>query len=161
MEAQEHRTLRVINLLVGEMADRDLDILKKIDKKIDRLRDDEEVMRIYADTIARHIPLIGSLPVAVDKDGMLVAMFERTRDVLAEMHAILSKKCDSARTAPELKPEDGVVEAYCEVMVTTAHLHDMVNELCWAIGEHDADFDEVVPGGPYGSVDDLMAALRA
>lgn len=161
MEAQEHRKLRAINRLVGEMADRDLDILKRIGKKIDSLRDDEAVMRIHAETIARHIPLIGSLPVALDKDGTLVAMFERTRDVLAEMHEILSKRCESARTAPELKPEDGVVEAYCEVMVTTAHLHDMVNELCWTIGEHDADFDVVAPGGPYSSVDQLMAALRA
>lgn len=161
MEALEHRKLRAINRLVGEMADRDLGILKRIDKKIDGLRDDEAVMRIHADTIARHIPLIKSLPVVLDKDGTLIAMFERTRDVLAEMHALLSKKCEAARTAPELKPEDGVVEAYCEVMATTAHLHDMVNELCWAIGEHDADLDEVAPGGPYSSVDQLMAALRA
>ena len=161
METQEHRELRAINRLVGEMADRDLDILKRIDKKIDSLRDDEAVMRLHADTITRHIPLIKSLPLVLDQDGSLVTMFERTRDVLAEMHAMMRKKCDAARSAPELKPDDGVVEAYCEAMGTTARLHDLVNDLCWAIGEHDADLDEVAPSGPYSSADDLMAALRA
>jgi hypothetical protein len=159
MNSQEAIELRMLNQMVGSIVRRDLNLLKTIDRTIDALREEKAKMDLHERMIAGQIERIKKINRVIDEDGSLISMLEETRDIFAAFHAKLKMKCDSARNAPELKPEDGVVEAYCDIIESAASLHNTINDLCWVIGEHDADFDKVVPGGPYKTPEELFAAL--
>jgi hypothetical protein len=161
MHSYEAAKLRTLNRMVGEGAQRDLGLLTTIEKTIDALQERKAEAHIHIDIISRAIAGARDYPEVIDEDGSIVEMWEKTRDVISKVHSIFSEMCDSAKCAPELHHDDGVVEAYCEFLDALAVLHNSINELCWTIGEHDADFAEVSPGGPYQSADDLIAALEA
>jgi hypothetical protein len=158
MNSREASKFRALNRMVGGVAQRDLNLLNTIDKTIDSLCELKAEMDILADTIQREIQRLKDTSGVIDEDGSIILMLEETRDVLGQSHAALIKQCATVRKAPELHPDDGVVEAFCEVLDSTAALHNAVNDLCWAIGEHDADLDEKLPGS-YSNADDLFAAM--
>lgn len=159
MTIREASKFRALNRMTEAVVQRDLSLLKRIDQTVDALSEDREAMDVLADAMEPEIARIKDIPNVIDTDGKIVPMLERTRDSLGNYHSLMKRKCEIARHAPELHPDDGVVEAYCSAMDAVARLHNAFNALCWAIGEHDADFDEAVPGGPYKTSDDLFAAL--
>lgn len=160
MNSQEAIELRKLNQMVGSIVQRDLKLLKTIDRTIDALREEKAELDLHAQMIAGQIEKIKKIERVIDEDGSLIPMLEKTRDIFAEFHAKLKRKCDFARNAPELKPEDGVVEAYCDIIDSAAALHNTINELCWVIGEHDADLEEELVG-PFDSVEELLRSLKA
>lgn len=157
----ETHKFRALSRMVDAAARRDLNLLNLIDKTVDALCESKAEMDYHADTISREVARVKLLPHVIDADGSVVEMLEKARDAMGNIHGALRKKCDSARHSLQLRPDDGVVEAYCAIIDSAAALHNAINDLCWAIGEHDADFDTVVPGGPYTNANDLIAALEA
>jgi hypothetical protein len=161
MQHQDEITLRKLNQMVGSVAKRDLTLLNEIDGTIDCLRDAKAEMDLYAQMTLAQVERVKNAANVLDENGSIINILEQSRDVFGELHSKLAAKSDAARTDPNLNPEDGVFEAYCDLMNSVAELHNAINELCWAIGEHDADFDPVAPGGPYKTADELLAALGA
>lgn len=160
MNTHEASKFRALNRIVGATA-RDLDLLEAIDETIAALDLIKEQMVYHTNTVNGEIDRIKSYGKVIDEDGSIIQSLEETRDSLGTVHAKFVRKCEAAKLAEELNEDDGVVEAYHDMLSATADLHNAINALCWAIGEHDADFDEVLPGGPYTSADELIAALEA
>lgn len=162
MKAREANKIRALNsMAVTFVRQRNLELLNDIDETIDALSEKREAFDILANEFEEGVERIKEAPGAIDPEGKICAMLEETRDQLGEIHRVWSAKCEVARNAPELHPEDGVVEAYCSAIDSVARLHNAFNAIAWAIGEHDADFDKVAPGGPYMNAKDLIAALES
>jgi hypothetical protein len=160
MTSREASKYRALNRMAETVALRDLNLLKIIDQTVDSLREDKAAMDVLADEICREILRVKDYHKVLDEDGSIVAMLERTRDSLDAFHKTLLEKCDVARNARELHPDDGVVEAYCETIDSAARLHNAFNDLCWAIGEHDVDAQNEW-SEPFESAKDMFRALKA
>lgn len=160
MNIREASKFRAFNRMVGALARRDLTLLNKIDETIDCLCEMKAEMDILADAIAREIEPVKAAPAVIDEDGKIISMLEQARDAMHSFGGAMKAKCEAARTAPELHPDDGVVEAYCELIASTAGLQNALNELCWAIGEHDVSTEDKWLG-PFDDVEEMLRALKA
>lgn len=98
---------------------------------------------------------------AIDKDGSVQELLDRTLDVLEQLQDQMKARCSSARGDQKLRPEDGVVESFVKVIDAMHDAHDAMNEFKWAILEHDADCSPLSGKGPFKSVDDLLAAINS
>lgn len=158
MNTHEVARFGALNRMVGATA-RDLDLLEQIDKTIAALELIKEQMGYHTKTVFNEIERVKSAPKVIDEDGSIIESLEGTRDILGSIHAKFLRKCEAAKNAKELHEDDGVVEAYYDMLNATSDLHNAINTLCWVIGEHDADFEPVAPGGPYSSPEELFAAM--
>ena len=97
----------------------------------------------------------------IDVDGTLCVTIEESESALSQFHGLLIAKRESARKAPELNGDhrDAVVTEYTGAISDIADLHNLMADLRWAIGEHDADLE--IPSGPaFSGRDDLKAYLE-
>lgn len=138
---------------------RELPLLRAIEETIDVLDLRCEGLHQANEAAERFIALLreDEKPVA-NSDVDLVALFERSRDAVAEAYEESSLKHICAINAPELEDEDGVVDAYALLLAELAALHDRLNTMCWLLREQEADHDEVLPG-VFSNADDLFAAM--
>ena len=97
----------------------------------------------------------------IDKDGKLQDVFEHTLDVLGQLHEGIQAKRQSANGDHQLRPGDGVVESFDRVISSIREAHESLNELFWAVLEHDADCSPLSGEGPFTSVDDMLASLKS
>lgn len=97
----------------------------------------------------------------IDKDGNVQSILERTLDVMEKLRDHMFAKRQSADEDRALRPDDGVVESFDRVITGICHAHDSINELIWAVLEHDADCSPLSGKGPFTSVDDLLAAIKS
>ncbi len=95
----------------------------------------------------------------IDADGSIRAMAEQALDVFCSAVQTMSSKRDAALRDGDLSHEDGVVESYDRVMEALTDSHGLINELNWAIMEHDADRSPLSGKGPFTSAKELLAAL--
>jgi hypothetical protein len=158
MNLHETARFQALSRMVGATA-RDLDLLGKIEKTISALNQIKEQMTYHTATVCSEIERVKTDPNVIDEDGSIIESLEETRDLLGTVHAQFVKKCEAAKKASELREEDGVVEAYYDMLNATADLHNAINTLCWTIGEHDVDLEDKTPHGPFSSADELFAAL--
>jgi hypothetical protein len=159
MNLREVDTLRALNTMVGRSTPaRTLNLIDAIDETISSVGQDAAEMRFNTQNIRLEIAKLPTVPQIIDEDGTLVEMFEQTREKLGFVHTCLKQKLLAAKHDARLCDEDCVVDAYNEIIEACADLHNAVNDLCWAINEHDADLSEVLPGS-FTSADALMAAM--
>ena len=97
----------------------------------------------------------------IDEDGTLCALFEEVESGLQGLHQLLIDKRDVARRAPELMGDhkSSVVDEYAAAIASVADLHNLMMDLRWAFGEHDADLEQPV-GSAISSSEDLKAYLE-
>jgi hypothetical protein len=95
----------------------------------------------------------------VDLSGDALTALEEARDALLDAYNALWILRQAAVGDPQPSPEDRVVEASDELLDAAAAAHHAMNDLCWALGEHDADFDKPLDG-VYTSADELITALK-
>lgn len=160
MKTHEASRFSALNRMVEAVAHRDLNLLNAIDETIDSLCSTRAEMDILTDALFREIDRLKELGAPIDQEGKFLPMFENGRDAIGEFYRTMEAKCNAARNAPELRADDGVVEAYCELLGSTAKLHNAINDLCWTIGEHDADFDKAT-GKMHTSTEQMFADLEA
>ncbi|WP_155121881.1 MULTISPECIES: hypothetical protein [Burkholderia cepacia complex] len=159
MIRMEVSRLRSFGQLVEFEASRSVDLIKAIDDTIYavcKLRDQADTL---AGEAAELIQSIKRAEGSIDADGEILRLLEHGRDALHTSYESLLRKKDAASRAPELKSEDGLVEAYEVLLDSVSAAHNIVNELCWTLGEHEAELDEVMDG-EYSSAEDLIKALR-
>ena len=158
MNASETSKFRALNRMVGATA-RDLELLDAIDETIAALDLIKEQMVFHTQTVNNEIERVKNNPHILDENGDVISSIEETRDIVGAVHAKFLSKCEAAQKDHHLHEDDGVVDAYYDMLNAAADLHNALNALCWVIGEHDADLERVAPSGPYSSAEDLFAAL--
>lgn len=95
----------------------------------------------------------------IDADGAIRASIEQTLDVSIAILGKMESARESAGKDNDLCHDDGVVESFDKVIAALTEAHETMNELNWAIMEHDADRSPLSGKGPFKSVDELIAAL--
>ncbi|WP_420955248.1 hypothetical protein [Burkholderia gladioli] len=159
MNPQEISHLRSFGEVVAFRADRSVDFLRMIEDTIYACcveRDEHNSLAGAALTFAQRIK---RLDAPVDADGVILAKLEKGRDALGAAYEAHKEKRQAAVDDPDLDEDDGVVEAYDDLLDALAAAHNAVNELCWALGEHSAEFSPVLEG-EFFSAEDLLASLR-
>lgn len=145
-------------------AARELSYLQAIEQTLDALLWDQKVLKMAAefavetsDRIKRTEP-----KEQLDKDGSLVGLFGQAQAKVEEYYLALIKKRDAALADPALTEEDGVAEAYTDTIALAADLHNALNDLRWAIMEHDAALSPT-DGKTYGAenLEGLFAELKS
>lgn len=159
MNMSEMGQLQAINRLVGSVAERDLNLLNAIDKTIDVFCARIGEMKVLTKVTYNFIEDVKKLEQPIDESGEAVADIEKTRETLAQVHANLSSQCERIQRSGRVDSEDGLIEVYREMIDSVAALHNATNALIWAVGEHDADFDEST-GEIYDSVEEMLTALK-
>jgi hypothetical protein len=158
MAALEIRRLKAFGNQVCGDAARDLELLRDIQATLDHLDVEQERARQQNLAAELFIQLVRDAPRAIDPEGEIVELFDGARDCVGEYHAHLVACRQSAIDDPALHEDDGIVEAYSALIDMIADLHNNLNSLSWAIGEHDADFDAPT-GKTYTSVEEMFADL--
>ncbi|MGN4069455.1 hypothetical protein ACS0Y7_33140 [Burkholderia gladioli] len=151
--------LRSFGQLVALEAARGLDLLKAIDDSIyavSKLRGQAEG---FAGEAAELIQMVKRINEPFDQDGAILRKLESARDSLHSSYLVVKEGRDVVARATSLKPEDGLVEAHDSLLDAIASAHNLVNELCWEVGEKSAEFSTVLEG-EFSSASDFLASLR-
>lgn len=139
----------------GEAA-RSLELLRAIDDAVEwlnRIRKKFEADTEYARATIARVNRLSPI-MQMDLAGAICIQFERAQSAVCDTHAALVAKRDAARSAPELREDDGVVDAYDGVIEAAINLHDALDTLRLCMLEHDADCEKGEPRKTY-SVDHL------
>lgn len=142
------------------LASRDLGLLRAINDTLDWIDVEAGRVRQLDSDAERFIQTIKSAKSPIVSDIDLVSLFDGARDAVGEAHAVLVIKHKCAMDDPALLDEDGIVDAYADLINGVAILHNRLNTLSWVIGEHNADFDKPT-GKAYTDVDAMFADMVA
>lgn len=159
MKRTDVTRLRSFSQKIEYKASRSLDLLKAIDDTIDACDALREIVTPVPGEVQQFLATLEEADRAVDRDGLILAKLEHARDFLGEAYRERLGRRASAAADPELNEDDGVVEAYDHLLSALEEAHNSLNELCWALGEHDADYDEVLDG-EFSSAEDLITAMH-
>jgi len=131
---------------VRDDAVRNLHILRAIDDTLANLKRMQKHLQAdadFAEEMAAAISKVDAPEKKIDESGELDERLYAAQGLVEELYKLLLEKQDVARTAKELTEEDGVAEAYTEVVSAAADLHNGLNTLRWAVSEHDAELSAV------------------
>jgi hypothetical protein len=148
---------------VSESTTKNIRLLKAIEQTVDWLvwvQNRAKADAAFASKAADHLKKCERVK-PIDEDGTLCALFEEVESGLQRLHQLLIDKRDVARRAPELKGDHktSVVDEYIAAIASVADLHNLMIDLRWAFGEHDADLEQ--PLGPaISSSEDVKAYLK-
>lgn len=148
---------------VSESTTKNIRLLKAIEQTVDWLvwvQNRAKADAAFAAKTADHLKTCERVK-PIDEDGTLCALFEEVESGLQGLHQLLIDKRDLARRAPELKGDHktAVVDEYIGAIASVADLHNLMMDLRWAFGEHDADLEQ--PLGPaISSSKDVKAYLE-
>lgn len=148
---------------VSESTTKNIRLLKAIEQTVDWLvwvQNRAKADAVFAAKAADHLKKCERVR-PIDEDGTLCALFEEVESGLQGLRQLLIDKRNVARSAPELQGDHktSVVDEYTAAIAAVADLHNLMMDLRWAFGEHDADLEQ--PGGPaISSAVDLKAYLE-
>lgn len=91
------------------------------------------------------------------KDILLIKSFEDPRFVAKLLYEILCKNYPSDKN---IISHENILSAYDEAINKSADLHDALDRLSRALGEHSSNFDKVLPT-EYKSAEEFIKALRS
>lgn len=92
---------------------------------------------------------------AIDPDGRIADLLRKGAAAAQRMHAEQVARRESARADPDLREEDGVVEAFSAFVDALAEVHNLLEDLRDTIETLDAERSPVV-GRAFGSADELV-----
>lgn len=141
--APSHRTLSDIgeDVLAG-VGRRNLELLRKIEVTIDGLCYDQTFfggIAQFARKLEEYLRA-ATLIKPIDEDGKGEESLLRAQAETKKYYDALIRRRESARRDPAVTEEDGLVDAFTSTIAVVAELHNAVNDLRWAVGEHDANF---------------------
>lgn len=94
-----------------------------------------------------------------DPEGAVVARLRLVMGVLTQFHGVEKSRLRSAESDKELCEADGVAESFRDYLGAIERAHDVVSSLADWIEEHDADFEQPLPG-KFETVEGLVAAMK-
>lgn len=148
---------------VSESTTKNIRLLKAIEQTVDWLvwvQDRTKADAEFASKAADHLKKCERVR-PIDEDGTLCALFEEVESGLQCLRQLLIDKRDAARRAPELDGDHktAVVDEYAAAIESVAEFHNLMIDLRWAFGEHDADLER--PLGPaISSSEEVKAYLE-
>ena len=128
---------------VRDDSTRSLDLLRAIDAtlaNLARLRKKLDADTEFAAGLLDALTAKQGRP-PIDPDDKLCEVLLEAQRGVERLHATLLSKQRSAETDADLRDEDGIADVYAEVVASAAALHNKLNDLRWAVGEHDADLE--------------------
>jgi hypothetical protein len=155
--------VNVASDIISSTANTSLVMLKAVDATVDALvRQQEE--------LGKFLGIVAELTTAVNEAEPTCPLDpeDRLHDGLSDVEGHLKVAVESmkarrnaAREDPRLvgEHEGAVVHEYDHLIDIAAQVHDAVQELRWAVLEHDADLDQPL-GEPTASLDELIARLE-
>ena len=142
-------------------ANRSIELLKAIETTVSSLCYDQAFYS-SVDTFSQHAidAINNSKPSApIDKDGGRRSKLLEAQEAVHRLYELMIIKKSSAMNDGRLTAEDGVVDEYGETISAIADLHNSLNDLRWAIGEHDAALSEKGNGVVLRSPKEVEAYL--
>jgi hypothetical protein len=155
----EREELKNFSLDIVSGSARSLELLRAIDGTLSWLVRLTENFYTDAKFAVSATEDILSLPNQIDGDHEITGTLENAQAAVYEVYELLIRKRGFARSDKQLKLEDGVDTAFTEAIVAAAELHNVLNELRWALLEHDADLSPI--SRPYSDSGELLKALAA
>ncbi|WP_103018132.1 hypothetical protein [Alicycliphilus denitrificans] len=139
-------------------AARNLELLAAIENTLDALSADTNLLHaIHAGYREIHEKLEGTAT-AIDEGGRIQGILDKAGASCARIYHDACQRHQSACQDPQLRPDDGVADAYSAFIDALRELHDTIEYLREWIATHDAVLQPTT-GTVYASADDLFAAL--
>lgn len=145
---------------VQAYAGRTLDLLQAIEKTVDYLVENRDLIRVLSVGISDALEKLQaeSIEVPLDPEGRVCELFSGCLDAIARMHHNSQRRRAAAAADGRLRHDDGVVEAYDAFIAALNDAHQDVHDLKDWIETHDALLEQPV-GGAFVDVDDLFLAI--
>ena len=153
---RERTELREFTAGVRADTARSLDLLRAIESTLtwlERLTGQLRTDAVFAEKVTHGLENIDGV---IDPDDSLQAALEKAQQDVENLYSLLIEKRQAGRDDRELTEEDGIEAAYTEAIAQAADLHNAINTLRWAIGEHDIDAEPKRLSRTY-TCDDLAA----
>ena len=155
---QNIHTARMTPIGAQAFAARNLELLAAIENTLDGLTADTQLLRAIHDGYEEiQAKLVGTTG-PIDDSGRTQAALEKAGAACARIYNDACQRHQSACQDPQLRPDDGVADAYSAFIGALRELHDTIEALREWIATHDAVLDPSM-GAVYASADDLFAAL--
>lgn len=154
-------SLRDFGHKVVDEAAREISLLDAIEQTLDSLKLDQRMFGAlagHAEYVAERLESAKSNGNLIDSEGQLSGLFEKAQSLAEDYYQALIRKREIAMVDDRLCDEDCVVDAFTDAIATAADLHNSLNRLRWAIGEHDADLDKP-KGKVYSDVDEMFSDM--
>lgn len=158
------RLVRYIVEMAAYDSARSLDLLKAIEVTVES----NETLRETFLQISHQVPKITEIICGrqcesednvIDADGEIRKALESAMDNLSAMSIELKQRRAYAAADSNLRNDDGVVESFDQLIESIADAHDTLNEVNWAVMEHDADASPRSGKGPFRSARELIESL--
>lgn len=142
------------------MAQRSIALIDTIDGVIDALRGDTELFRFMAEQGQKMAQAIkcSERDTPIDSDGAISGhLREAAAKMLMGYNRAIAQR-ESARLDPELREDDGVVEAFTDLIGALADSHNSLEDLREAMETKDAMISAAT-GEVYTDVDKMFADM--
>lgn len=142
------------------LAARNLDLLRAIEDTVDGLVADTDLVRSISRTYSELKTKLSARSTEIDPTGRICAILDKTSDSCVRIYKDAKNRHIFASADPQLRPDDGVVEAFSEFVGAINELHDTVEELSEWISTHDAVLQPTT-GQTFDNVSSLFDSLLA
>lgn len=156
---KSHFSLSAFGREIEAESARSLDLLRDIDATISSLNRLTAQLNSDLKFSENAINSIDSLDAIIDQDNNISSQLEKAQSSINSLYDVLISQRESGRNDDRLTDDDGIEDAYNEAIVAAADLHNSLNTLRWAIGEHDADMSPVSKS--HSNMDDLIKELSS
>ena len=143
---------------VQALAARNLELLRAIEDTLDGLAADTELVRSISRTYSELKSKLQPSTTEIDPSGRIRAVLDKSSDSCVRIYKDARNRHLFASTDPQLRPDDGVVEAFNEFASAIDELHDTIEELSQRIANHDAVLQPTT-GQTFDTVDSLFDSL--
>lgn len=159
MAHAQSNDLRSFSQVIAFEAGRSIGIINAVDDIIYASKAAREALDAITGKTYEFILQLQRLEGAVDKDRSILNSLEKSRDVHARVFDDLTAMRERVLLAAGDQDDEGMLAAYDAVLDALAATHNALNDFCWALSEHEADFEEPVPG-TFTNAEDLFSAIH-
>lgn len=125
---------------MSEGAARSLELLRAIDSTVTAMGTIAEQARSFTAVVHDMAAAVPRLEFPIPEDEIIPA-YVALQDDLVKLHGEFRARCACAERDSELRPDDGVGDAYRAAMAAINGFHDALETFRWLILEHNADLD--------------------
>lgn len=155
-------TITILADDVLDMAQRSLKLLMAIEDTIDRLCYEQRIYATFAAVAHEMLDRVKAVKMAkvIDHDGKAADSLQEAQVAARQLYEDLVPRHKAAVADRRLTRDDGVAEEYQRLIQIVSELHDALNDLRWAIGEHDADLCEIDESAVLSSEEEISNSLK-
>ncbi len=160
MRSEGVTVLAVSPSRVQAQAGRTLDFLHVIEKTIDALTQNCDVLEAISAEVIKLLEALKVKPPAasIDPEGRARELMSKSIATLERMHAAEQLKRNAAAADHRLDEDDGVVEAFDSLLSCLARMHEVTYEFKEWIDTHEALLEPAI-GPVYENAEELFKAI--